>query len=286
MKTVSTIFAALAVAGLSACGTTYELPKLDAAQNAKAAKLFSEARSGQPNNQLSAAAAQQRFHRVAKRISPIGKSVCERTTSDRTNFNCDVDIAIDHEMKERNAYFTYEKRNPIIRISLPLLKDTSTDDEVAFVLSHEYGHLIGRHIEKQQQQALAGALILGALTAAATAQSTPYGSTYDANAVSTSMDIGAAAGSMAYSQSYELESDTLGTRIAHAAGYDPVAGAQFFARPEKTKTENGKLSFWGTHPPDEKRVATVLATVDQIESKIALRRVGTRTATEEDTSEE
>ena len=41
--------------------------------------------------------------------------------------------------------------------------DTVNDHEVAFVLAHEYGHLIGRHIEKSQQQALAGALIVGTL---------------------------------------------------------------------------------------------------------------------------
>lgn len=259
---------------LSGCGTTYELPDLGEAQNAQAAKMFAEARTEGSRRQLSEGAASARFNRVARRVAPVGRSVCEQTTTDRDNFSCSVKVSIDRQMQQRNAYFTYEGSQPHIRVSMPLLRDTRTDDEVAFVLSHEYGHLIGRHIQKQQQQAVAGALILGAITAAATSYSTPYGTYYNADAVNASVEIGAAAGSMAYSQEYELESDTLGTRIAHAAGYDPVEGAKFFARPENTKTSSGKLSFWGTHPPDAKRVATVLATIEQIENKVALRRSG------------
>jgi predicted Zn-dependent protease len=167
-------------------------------------------------------------------------------------------------MSVRNAYFTYRKGTPSIRMSMPLLQDTESDDEVAFVMSHEFGHLIGRHIEKQKKQALTGAIILGAITAYGSAYSSSAGAYYDPNDVVIGMEIGAAIGAKSYSQAYELESDTLGTYIAQLAGYDPVKGAQFFARPESTRTSAGKLSFWGTHPPDEKRLATVLATVNSI----------------------
>ena len=45
------------------------------------------------------------------------------------------------------------------------------------------------------------------------------------------MDLGASLGGRAYSQSYELEADTLGAYIAARAGYDPERGARIFARP-------------------------------------------------------
>tara|TARA_Y100000815_G_scaffold175380_1_gene159561 strand:+ start:476 stop:1306 length:831 start_codon:yes stop_codon:yes gene_type:complete len=267
IRLLSGIFLTL---GLTACGTTFELPELGELQSAQASKMFAEARSEGPRRTLSTSAGEQRFRRVAPRIAQVGQQYCKAITADRKNFNCAVDVGIDREMKIRNAYFTYEGATPKIRISMPLLQDTASDDEVAFILSHEYGHLIGRHIEKQKQQALAGALILGAVTAAATAHNNPYGQ-YDPHAVNQSMEIGAAAGSMAYSQTYELESDTLGTRITKAAGYDPVKGAKFFARAEKARTTAGNLSFWGTHPPDEKRLATVLATVAEMDANVGLR---------------
>lgn len=231
--------------------------------------MFAEARAEAPRKSLSTSAAERRFQRVATRIGATGKQYCETLTADQKGFNCNVDIGIDREMTVRNAYFTYEDGAPKIRISMPLLKDTSSDDEVAFVLGHEYGHLVGRHSEKKQQQAAAGALLLGVLAVAAGADA----GYYDPGLVESSVALGAAAGSVAYSQSYELESDTLGTRITHAAGYDPVAGAKYFARPEPARTEAGRLSFWGTHPPDEKRVATVLATIDLIEAQIGLTKI-------------
>ncbi|WP_245231157.1 M48 family metalloprotease [Parasedimentitalea huanghaiensis] len=264
MKTfyISMVFAA----ALSACGTTYQLPQTGSAENVTAKRMFAEARAEGPRPQLSSSAAEQRFRRVSARVGRAGTQYCQTLTADRSGFDCNVDLAIDRKMTSRNAYFTYDGDSPIIRISMPMLRDSASDDEVAFILSHEYGHLVGRHVEKQQQQQLAGALILGAITAAATSDA----GNYDAGLVAASMGIGAAAGSRAYSQTYELESDTLGTRIAYAAGYDPVKGAKFFARPEQVRTTSGNLSFWGTHPPDEKRLAIVLATVEQINANVGL----------------
>ena len=260
------------VGGLSACGTTFQLPELEVAQTQQASQMFAAAQEQGARPTLSTSAAEQRFRRVAGRIKVAGGKYCVALTAERENFNCDVNVSIDREMEQRNAYFTYDNSQPVIRISMPLLRDTQSDDEVAFVLGHEYGHLIGRHIEKQQQQALAGALILGAMTAAANSYSASYGGDYDPAAVGRSVELGAALGSQAYSQSYELESDTLGTRIAAAAGYDPVKGAMFFARPEAAKTSAGNLSFWGTHPPDEKRLATVIATSDELKANVGLRK--------------
>ncbi|GAA6208265.1 M48 family metallopeptidase [Cognatishimia sp. WU-CL00825] len=270
IKTIRIVAAFSASFMLSACGTTFEIPKAADIHVASANKMFAKANSEHARASLTQDAAQRRFARVSPRVKRAGESYCKVLMVERAGFDCDVDIKIDRKLASRNAYFTRVSGKPVIRISLPLLKDTGSDDEVAFVLSHEYGHLIGRHLEKQQQQALAGALILGAVAAAATAQSSPYGTYHDHDAVSNSMDLGAAIGSMAYSQSFELESDSLGARIAHAAGYDPVKGAQFFARPEEAHTAAGTLSFWGTHPPDAKRLATVLATVDQINANIGL----------------
>ena len=92
----------------------------------------------------------------------------------------------------------------------------------------------------------------------------------DAAEMRRNMGLGAAVGQKAYSQSYELESDVIATHITKAAGYDPIEGAKFFARPEDAKTEAGNLSFWGTHPPDALRLATVIETAKAAEAGEAL----------------
>ncbi|MCZ0964516.1 M48 family metallopeptidase [Paracoccus benzoatiresistens] len=271
---------AAAVTGLlgfvAACGTTYQMPGVDDAVNARASAMFAEAKAAPPRRMTSADAGEARFLRVASRIQPVAEQLCQAELAAK-GADCRVKLELDRQRRDRNAYFTYAgpgNSQPVIRFTVPMLQDVESDDEVAFILGHEYGHLIGQHIVKQQQQAIAGALILGVLTAYGNAQAASAGQGYDPNAVSRNMEIGAAVGGMAYSQTYELESDMLGTRIATAAGYDPVRGARFFARDEAARSETGQLSFWGTHPADAKRLAVVLATVDQIKagSSAAMRK--------------
>ena len=238
--------------------------------------MFADAKAEPPRRLSSAATGEARFNRVSRRVKPIAQALCEQEVkASNPDFDCNVSLEIDRKMTERNAYFTYAKpgnKGPVIRFSLPILQDAQSDDEVAFILGHEYGHLIGQHIEKGQQQALAGALIMGAFTAYANAYSASYGGYYDPNAVEENMLLGAAAGQRAYSKTYELESDMLGTHIASAAGYDPVKGARFFARDEAVRSTAGNLSFWGTHPADSERIAMVIATKAQIAERKALER--------------
>ena len=95
-----------------------------------------------------------------------------------------------------------------------------SDDEIAFVLSHEASHHIAGHIGRQQQQQALGALVLGGLVAA-TGQA--YGTPATDDAIRQAMDVGAYVGARAYSQSYELEADTLGAYVTARAGYDARA---------------------------------------------------------------
>ena len=261
--------ALLASVTLAGCGTSYVLPEPESKHMSEANAMFAEVRNAAPKPQVPESVARKRFDRVTARIRPVAESYCRRETAAQPDFNCNVAIGIDREMEQRNAYFTYDRRSrPIIRVTAPMLRDMRNDHELAFVLGHEYGHLIGRHIQKKQQQALAGALLLGGITALATGND-PYA---DRTAIYDNAQLGYIMGSHAFSQEYELESDTLGTLITRTAGYDPVIGARFFARGEAPRLADGRLSFWGTHPPDAKRIATVLATVEQLNEQGGIER--------------
>lgn len=262
---------------VSACGTTYNLPEVTDGSVSEATRMFQEERGGGTSRaRYSPDQAARNFIEVARRVEPIAERFCEEQTAGIVDFNCDVQIVIDDQMPYRNAYQTYARDGtPIVAFTLPMVADARNGDEIAFVLGHEFGHHIARHIQKGQQQATAGALILGTLMAAAQAQSagSPYYSQAQAQQdLQNVMELGYAAGQRAFSKQYELEADVIGTYIAEAAGYDAVRGARFFARQEPTRREDGALSFWGTHPADEDRLALVIETARTLRSGQGLER--------------
>jgi hypothetical protein len=172
-----------------------------------------------------------------------------------------------------DAFQIVNSDGPLIIVTGALLQGTKNDDEAAFVMGHEAGHHIAKHLDKQQQQQLAGALIIGMATTYAGGNS---------DAVGEMMDAGAGIGGIAYSQTYELEADMLGAYIAEAAGYDAEKGSLLFARREggNVRAEAGAMSLWSTHPRSPQRVATVRYAVADARAKKAagepLRRSGGR----------
>ncbi len=245
---------------LFSCGTTYDVTEADTGTLSAAQAMFQDAQAAPPPAQVSSTVAMQRFNRVRARIEPVAESLCRRETQSLPDFECDATIGIDRDMKVRNAYFAYgnhmQKKDPMIMFSPSMIVDIQNDDEMAFIMAHEYGHLIGRHHMKRERQALVAAILVTGVAAVAVGSNPSI----DPGLISDSVNTGMQIGLYAHSQEYELEADTLGTLIATGAGYDPVQGARFFARGEALKTHQGQLSFWGTHPPDKKRLATVMAT--------------------------
>lgn len=259
---------------LGACGTAYTVPVAGDAEMGQARAMFAQERdpsTALSGRRLEGGMALSQYREVVRRVEPVAEAFCRQEAADKPAFDCDVTIVVDGEADYRNAFQTYDDAGkPIVGFTLPMIEDARNPDELAFVLGHEFGHHIAEHVKKSQQQQVAGMLVLGALTAYAQVQATeanPYRSTVnDSYDMQRAMVIGGELGGRAFSQTYELESDTLGTYITKAAGYDPVVGARFFARPEKPQTADGSLSFWGTHPPSETRLATVLATAARIDA--------------------
>ena len=182
------------------------------------------------------------FISVVQRVEPIAEREC-RARSPRAN--CDFRIVVDDRPGQPpNAYQTLDRDGqPILAFTLPLIAQVRNQDELAFVMGHEAAHHISGHIPRQQQNAAAGAILLGGLAAITGASQT---------IVDQAVDIGAGVGARSYSKNFELEADALGTVITHNAGYNPVRGAEFFSQ-----LPDPGNRFLGTHPPNAQRVETV-----------------------------
>ncbi len=184
----------------------------------------------------------QQFVTVVQRVEPVAERECRARTPGQ---NCDFRIVVDDRPGQPvNAYQTIDRNGqPIVAFTLAMIAEVRNPDELAFVMGHEAAHHIKGHIPRQQQNAAAGAILLGGLAAITGASQT---------VVDQAVDIGAGVGARSYSKSYELEADALGTVITHRAGYNPVRGAEFF-----TQIPDPGNRFLGTHPPNAQRLETV-----------------------------
>ena len=195
--------------------------------------------------QLSVSQAEARLAPIKARMEPVAERECRQRTK---GLNCDFLIRV-HPNPEMpsNAYQSLGKSGrPVLTFTTKLVSDVNNNDELAFIMGHEAAHHLMGHIGRQQNDAMAGAVIVGILASAAGANS---------STIEAAMDVGATVGSRAYSKAYELEADRLGTVITHRSGYNPVRGAAYF-----TRIPDPGNQFLGTHPPNSQRIAIVKKT--------------------------
>lgn len=199
----------------------------------------------------SARANARNFVAVVNTLEPVAERECRARTQ---NVNCDFNIVVDDRPNQpANAYQTIDRQGrPIIAFTLALIADARNEDELAFVMGHEAAHHIAGHIARQQQNAVAGAVIFAGLATL---------SGGDANAVRSAQELGAQVGARSYSKEFELEADALGTVITKRAGYNPLRGAEFF-----TRIPDPGDKFLGTHPPNASRIDVVRRTAADLEA--------------------
>ena len=192
---------------------------------------------------LSQRQAMNNFSVAVSRVTPVAESLCRRRAPQQ---NCDFRIIVDDRPGQPvNAYQTLDRSGrPIIAFTVPLIAEARNRDEIAFVIAHEAAHHIEGHIARQQQNASLGAVLVGSLAGALGAG--------DQATIDNAARLGATFGARSYSKNFELEADATGTRIAAAAGFDPLRGAQFFFR-----IPDPGDRFLGTHPANADRLRTV-----------------------------
>jgi predicted Zn-dependent protease len=142
--------------------------------------------------------------------------------------------------RELNAYAL---PGGYIFVMRPLLEFCRFDqDEIAFVLGHEMGHVIKRHAI---HRLMASSIIRTGVSRL------PVGGVLAApirNMAATLLNQG-------YSQDSELEADALGARLAKAAGYDVGGARRLLERMQTMPTEAWMLtSYFSSHPPVDLRL--------------------------------
>ena len=132
-----------------------------------------------------------------------------------------------------------------IYVNRGLIEAAENETELAGVLAHEVGHVVGRHGAEQLQRAAYANLGLQVL-----------GSVFGRG---TRGQLGTLAADMRFSRDAEREADRLGVVNVAAAGYDPRGMLTFFERLDALaeREPNAVERFFASHPSPAERVTNI-----------------------------
>ena len=131
-----------------------------------------------------------------------------------------------------------------VYVTTGLMQAADNEAQLASVVGHEIGHVVGRHSVKQIRQA---AIAQGAMTAAGVE---------DSVLVNIAVDLGIR---RPHSRDDEREADTLGLQNMTAAGYAPSAMPAFMTKLVRSSSPPTILS---THPSASSRVEDLNTQID------------------------
>ncbi|MEZ5813261.1 MAG: M48 family metalloprotease [Alphaproteobacteria bacterium] len=140
-----------------------------------------------------------------------------------------------------------------IYVSRGLLALANSEAELAAVLSHEAGHITGRHSAERYSRGVVTSLGAGILSAV-----------LDSSGATQALGVGANLYLSSYSRGQESEADSLGLRYMTRGGYDAQAMPSFLSSLHRQSELEARLAgreasagmgYFSTHPATADRVA-------------------------------
>lgn len=188
---------------------------------------------------------------AAARVKAVGQSIVAAFPQEVREFAKDYQFDY-HLLADRQTVNAFALPGGQIFITQALYSLLETEGQLAGVLGHETGHVLGRH---SAQQIAKGQMLQGLVGAATVAGSDASDGGRTAQAVSSMV---ANMLQLKYGRGDELEADKLGLTLMHRAGYDPRAMIGVMKILEKA---SGGLSrqpeFASTHPNPGNRIQQI-----------------------------
>ncbi len=254
---------------LAACATpttnkpTYTQDELRAEEEAQSkaamsAPLYFDAKKPYGYKQLDAL--DTRLKPVAERVRQAASQLCQDLQKDEPppeepdeNNSCSFTISMDIHKRDLNAY-----AHGHIAVIYPAMVDfLKSDDQLAFILSHEMAHDVMHHSDKKRHNAYFGAAIGLLADIAAGAE--------NVNSKGTFGNTGERAAVNAYSPQFEAEADYVGLYIMARAGYNIDKAPDVWRIMSATNPD--AIYVTTTHPNNSARTIAMTKTVAEIHAK-------------------
>ncbi|EAQ50844.1 M48 family metalloprotease [Leeuwenhoekiella blandensis] len=180
--------------------------------------------------------------RLQDQVDAVGKKLVDNTIAQETPYTYEF-----HLLSDPNTVNAFALPGGQIFITYALYKRLNSEDQLAGILGHEIGHVVGRHsAERIAQSELA-------------------------NTVATGAQVGADAGMLASQlgqtillkngRGDELESDDLGVKFMLEAGYDPEALIEVMQILKEAGGGQRIPEFQSSHPDPDNRIEKIRAAI-------------------------
>lgn len=190
-----------------------------------------------------------------QRVQNIGWRIVENSPAGTTPYQYAYHLLADSETV--NAFALPGGQ---IFITRALYDRLQNDDQLAGVLGHETGHVVGRHSAEQIAKAQLTQGLTGAAVLAACDPNSPTGCV-------AASQIGALVGqliNMQYSRSDETEADWLGVCFMNDSGYNPQEMIGVMQVLDSLRQGNQQPEFFSSHPNPGNRIKNIQENIQNI----------------------
>jgi predicted Zn-dependent protease len=183
--------------------------------------------------------------RATAAVQAVGQKIISSTKAGQTPYKFQF-----HLLADDQTINAFALPGGQVFITQGLLKNLTSEGQLAGVLAHEIGHVVGRHSAAQVAKSNLTQGLAGAATIAS----------YDPNSPGSSVAKAAVAAAIAkvitlrFGRNDELEADKLAVDFTPQAGYDPRSMIKVMEMLQSQEGRSSTPEFLSTHPDPGNRI--------------------------------
>lgn len=186
-------------------------------------------------------------------VDAVGEQLVQKTIAARAPYNFEF-----HLLRDPQTINAFALPGGQVFLTAALLARMDSEAQLAGVLGHEIGHVIGRHGAEHLAKQQLGVSLVNAVGVAASDEG---GGGRNAAAIAQAVNQLA---SLQYGREDELESDRLGFQLMVEAGYDPRGIVELMEILGSASGRGGAPpEFFSTHPNPGNRAARLNAMIQE-----------------------
>jgi len=194
-------------------------------------------------------------HQVNDYVESVGQRVVRQSVASKAPYKFDF-----HVLADPQTINAFALPGGQVSITVGMLRQLKTEAELAAVLGHEVGHVVGRHSAAQLSKSQFASALVGAV-GVATYDGSMQGQQNAAIAAAVAQLV-----TMRFGREDELQSDSLGIHFMKQAGYDPEGMVGLMAVLGQAGGGKRQPEFFSTHPSPENRMGRIKAMAAQVGS--------------------